>query len=466
MPRQRSYRDSLDAILGYSPPEEEATGGPEDFARESADARLQARRLRSDAGLLQSASDFASAASMGALKPRDVAGPMRERATQVEQEPLRSLTERGKARELMMSEAEASPDSDESQRARALFRGVAKGVVDRMGEESFNRMTARQIRQALPDIDSYLGIEAKRDEADRRRVAETERAQTLREHIVKRYPGTASLPLEKYDARALERLWLDEEQRDRAAKSAGVRVSEGTKNRQTTLTAASIREGADESKAARVRAEGFEELAGPAGALPKESRKPQDSDRRAFGSTWKILTALQADVKRLKSMVDEHGPATILQDPNLRGTAESIGKRIQVSSKGPEMLALGVLAGPDLGLIQGMFPETTSVSAALADLLGQSSVAARLEESLGATGRLYEASKEQYGYTMPGDPDYDASKARFERETGPIKARGEKVWVQRYNENGTPDGAAVAMSPEDARRFLSRPNYRRSAAPH
>jgi hypothetical protein len=81
------------------------------------------------------------------------------------------------------------------------------------------------------------------------------------------------------------------------------------------------------------------------------------------------------------------------------------------------MFNLGVLNGPDMGVIQGMIPNTTDPREAFKEFFGQGRAAAKLSELRPALDRMFNTAKEQHGYTMPGDPDYGQAKSAFDAAT-------------------------------------------------
>lgn len=311
------------------------------------------------------------------------------------------------------------PSSPENQMASSWFQKYLPGVIPKELEGRLTRDAAARI---LPYAKEGIDIEGKRLAANAAREKEAATAASLRDVFARQYPERAqqlSDALHSYDARSLERLISDEAAKARQTAGQTFTATQNDLNRQTTLSAAGVAAATGQQKEARDEARKLESLAGPAGSVPKLGRRPTEKDSTDFGAAWALLSRVQTNTKRLADLYAAHGPARLAADPALRGEAESLVAQLQLDAKGPAMFQLGVLAGPDVAYLQRFIPEAASAGEALASLIGQATAGSRLEEALAATKRLFGSAKEQYGFSMPNDPDFEASAERFREMTRP-----------------------------------------------
>jgi hypothetical protein len=120
-------------------------------------------------------------------------------------------------------------------------------------------------------------------------------------------------------------------------------------------------------------------------------------------------------IKQLKELIGKYGPYENEYSSAAGQQMMSLANDIKLDLKGPEFKALGVLAGPDMAILEALVPDTTSLknmakssSAVNASL---DSLAKRLEEDLDASGT-------SIGFSRAQQPQQPA--------VGP---RGKKLWT-------------------------------------
>ncbi len=307
----------------------------------------------------------------------------------------------------------------ENQAASGFFRKYLPGVIP---PELKERMTRDAAQRLLPYAKEGIDIEAKRLEASERAAKEAAASSALRSALRTEFRDRlGSLPIDSYGSRQLELLYrsLDDERRQKSGQT--FTANQGELNRQTTLAAAGVAAGAAAEKEGRDEARRLEGLAGPAGLVPKQGRRPTEADSRQLAAAWTTQQKMAPILRRLRGLVAQHGPEGIAADGALRAEAESLVGQAQLEAKGITDLQLGVLAGPDVAFLQRIFPETSSPMEVLKALIGQGGTDVKLDEAIARNNRIWTLHKEGLGYSQPGDADYDAAKQAFSAATAPAR---------------------------------------------
>ena len=118
--------------------------------------------------------------------------------------------------------------------------------------------------------------------------------------------------------------------------------------------------------------------------VPVEKNELQQFRRR----TAAVPRVVQK-IKQLKDMIARHGPYE--NEYSAAGQQMmSLANDIKLDLKGPEFKALGVLAGPDMAILEALIPDTASfknmAKSSRAVNASLDSLATRLEEDLDASG--------------------------------------------------------------------------------
>lgn len=497
MPRQRSYRESLDAISGLELDEEkvgglappvplapealpvEASGAPEPlelkapvaaswdfapppkleaFSRELEQARRGAGRTRRAAGILQAADDFASALSGGAYRGTDVAGPMREEAKRREEAPFQALQRRAGLAKMGAELGRTDPSSEASRTARELLRAAAPNIAERMGER-FERLSADEVTRIFPQVDEYLKVEdAKRKRYDET-VAANQRRANLVEVMRKEHPQTAAsygARLDELDQNTLEKLLAGEQAKAGRESTQTFQATQNELNRANALAVGGIAEAGKRAEVERTRADKLRGLMGPGEAVPKVGRMPSEQEAQKFADSATMLEDMRRQLDTVLEYVRRYTPQEILSDPNLRGTLEPIITDLQLQGKGQALYQLGVLTGPDMGLLETVFPKASSLSTVLASLFDQATTGPRLEEARRRMDQRLSMAKERYGFTSPGDPDYEAARRAFDAQANPSS---QTVMVYDVEPGSPTYGQGRAVPADRARAMATDPRF-------
>lgn len=441
--------DSVDETEPSGPPKPPAAA-PDAFQAEMAKASATAKQTRKDAELWQNLDDFASAMSMGSYKGRDRRGPMLEEAQRIEQEPIAKRKQAGLVADLGDKEADRDKTSWRSRTARDTLAAMAPGIRARMGA-SFDELTAGQITSMAPLIKEHLDAEAKKLTLEEQSRKEAASAASLRDVLGRQFPEeTKGLPIDTYSLKALEDLTrrLQSEKLQKTGQT--FTREENEKRNATTIQAAGLPASAAATAKRAEEVGKWQALAGPAGLIPQAGRKPTEADSGKIGDAWRYKESASGAISRLAELHAQHGAAGLVQDPALRAQAESLVTQIQLAAKGNSDLQLGVLAGPDMSILTGLFPPTATAGQALAELIGQGTAGPKLEEALKRSQNIWRLAKEQFGYAERGDEGYDASKKAYTERT---TERPELVPVYEVA-----TGRMSMRPPDIARRLASDPS--------
>lgn len=134
--------------------------------------------------------------------------------------------------------------------------------------------------------------------------------------------------------------------------------------------------------------------------------------RKAQAST----DTIDASVKELEGIYRKYGTSVLPGD--VRARAEALTTDLQLSMKGPEQYALGVLAGPDMGLLEKTIPNPTGVNATLLDFFsGDQNVLARYASLRSQAKRRFEDKARSLGYER-GEAEREAPGANLAAPAG------------------------------------------------
>lgn len=130
---------------------------------------------------------------------------------------------------------------------------------------------------------------------------------------------------------------------------------------------------------------------------PKEAR----DIRQAMGITTSVLNNIDSLIKQREELSDEIGGGTL--DPAKRKAAISKMRQIQLDVKGPEYANLGVLAGPDMTIVEDLAPTNPLAKSVIKGLGLDDPIMAQLKELRSFITNKINTSLTARGLNVPGD---------------------------------------------------------------
>jgi hypothetical protein len=154
---------------------------------------------------------------------------------------------------------------------------------------------------------------------------------------------------------------------------------------------------------------------------------PKDSEVQKVREAQAATRTIQATAKEIADLYRKHGTQALPTAERAR--MQSLVTDLQLAMKGPEMFQLGVLAGPDMAILDRMVPDVTGAQANILDFLGGAQIIPKLEALEGQVGRKFENKARALGYRKAGDAAGPTAPERVRLKDG-------SVWER------APDGSA------------------------
>lgn len=199
------------------------------------------------------------------------------------------------------------------------------------------------------------------------------------------------------------------------------------------------------------------ELSGDAPVDKKEALQVRKLEMDVSGEDPKKVAQAESALKRLRGLTSELRALHDKYGTEFGGAAGTQMRQLvtAIQIEGKTLAELGALSGPDLELMQSLAGyDPTSVGSNLKGLFGYDQTDPALDQLEKWAQNAADAAKSIYGPKGTGPQTTPPGAARPVRETPTSRASEGTVRVRRKS-----DGVTKEMSPQQAQRFNSDPNY-------
>ena len=182
----------------------------------------------------------------------------------------------------------------------------------------------------------------------------------------------------------------------------------------TDLQIAGIEQKAKAEETTRKENREDRELIGAYNAYPKPGRRPTPPDVKAWNTAITDMKTMERQSTELAALVAKYGTENL--NTAVRSRMEQLVWDLSLKMKGHADLDLGVLAGPDMGAIRGIVPDPTTKEEVFLDFVGRSTAPTKIMELPKRFRQGAATAREKYGFTLPGDKDYEPARQVFSTE--------------------------------------------------
>ena len=156
--------------------------------------------------------------------------------------------------------------------------------------------------------------------------------------------------------------------------------------------------------------------------------QPQETEIRMARGAQGSTRSIERVIGKIRALYNTHGTKVLPSEARAR--MEALATELYASMKGPDQYALGVLAGPDMALLQKTIPEPTGAQATILDFFsGDQNVLARYDELGSQVRARFEDRVRSFGYVPAGaKPQGQAAPAG--RVTSAKIVKNGKTYVQ------------------------------------
>lgn len=383
-----------------------AAGKPSAAVDELRGAQEEDRRMgHLDAGLEQLRSIFTREAPRNLARGPGAVDRMLQNRALADDEAAKAKTAR--------LEASALSDSDPNSPASESMRAFAQKAYGKfLDPELLKGMSKAQIEKALPGLkDAYvkqLGLEA---ETARLKTAREQRLADLGTARENKLADDASRRSQELaDAARRREQKLTDDTAARAYQGERDTRLDGTRMERAKVIAGAKVDAEDrkvvreqEGKDKRNRVRGYE---------LDPTFDPGDAEVAKLHTAQGEKDTMQATVREIADLYRQFGTEVLPGEAQARMRA--LVRNLQLQAKGESMFKLGVLAGPDLMLLEELVPNPTTTKASFLDFFGGNQILPTLEVFSKQADLNFENAAKARGYNKVGTGLPPEKKKRLE----------------------------------------------------